>query len=99
MMSMIRCILVRLTRRFQDGLDFVQCKYREIPCEKKEECEEQTDGSNVHPKVDMARVMHAPRRWEVVSVQRRYYDHISLKPHSDVHHDGNDKGEKQTSSQ
>ena len=64
----------------------------------KEQREENSQGSNENTHIHIRRVKFSPARWVIIPVNRRYNDDIPLKPHPDVHDNGQGKCGSQATS-
>src|SRR6476661_837186 len=79
---------------FEDGFYFGHVNHGEELGEQQEQSEEQTQRAHVDADVDDAGREHNPARRQVVAVQRGHDNYEALEPHTDVHDDGQDKGQR-----
>ena len=73
------------------ALDFRDGNRGQEPDEQQEQRHEQTERADELPDVDPGRRIIGPVGGNVVAVQRRHDDDEALKPHADVHEDGDDE--------
>ncbi len=80
-------------RVFGDGFHFKHVHDRKELGEKQEQGEEQAQGSHIDADVNPRGGEHHPTGGQEVAVQGGYDDHEPLKPHPDVHEDGDQAGQ------
>ena len=81
---------------FEDCLNLRLCNHWECPGVKKKQYKEETDGTDEDSDIDKCWREHRPWRRKIIPVQRSHDNYETLKPHTDVYYNRDDKGEHDT---
>src|SRR5688500_3741371 len=69
--------------------------HRQEPYKQKQQRKEETDGADEHGPIPHRRLVHTPRRRQVIAMQARHDDDEALEPHTDAHDERNDPQREQ----
>src|SRR5215831_8306787 len=85
------CSLSLMSALLADSFDLPHRDHGEEAYEEQEASEKQTEAADKNANVKDRGIKHAPARRQKCTVQPHHNDHEALKPHADVHKDGDNK--------